>query len=169
MSNQNEKMNVYCLIFLSRLHILLLPSSVSASLLPPEASCFSATISAITALNQGSRVRTISALPAMGDMGIQDISQALWWCGSQLFAHVLQGSASGRCALGNPQPPLIEYRYPSLRKQVNHAIFPSFLPFLQLASKPLFSYWLLWLIWLFFSAMVTLWESVVAEGASPTD
>lgn len=73
-------------ILLSQLYILLLPSSVSASLLLPE-SPWLTTISAVTTLEQRSIVRMVSALLTMGDKGAEDLSQAAARVGFQVFAH----------------------------------------------------------------------------------
>lgn len=78
---------MYNFLILSQLYILLLPSPVSASLLSPEPSWLAATISAITTLEQGSRVRMVSALLTMGDKGEKDLSQAAVRVGLQVFAH----------------------------------------------------------------------------------
>lgn len=84
-------------------------------------------------------------------------ARLLLGCGLHLFAHMLQESASG--ALGNPQPPPT-HRYPPLTKPVNYGIFLSFLAFLQLASRTLFSLLTPLTNLAFFSVVVILWERV---------
>lgn len=84
---QWDKKCVHHFLILSQLYILLLPSSVLASLLSHEVLLFSATISAITTLKQRSMVRMISALLPVSDRGEEGLSQAAVRVGLQVFAH----------------------------------------------------------------------------------
>lgn len=124
---------------------------------------------AITAFKQGRGLGRYQLCPPWVIQAYRTFPRLLLGCRSQLFAHVLQGSAPARGALCIPQVPLTQHCYAPLKKSVGHGIFPSFPLFLQLASKTLF--FLLTALsnlGVFFCCGHFMGRSVVAEGASPS-